>query len=116
MYVYPNIYANVRTAGGATYNTCLGTVVCVPLFAVSAERYFWGLTYGIFYGVCGTWANNVGLTVNKRIFHFDGIGKMVYRNGAPDIDQYFQPGGYIMMDGNGATAGGDQLCFLQLAP
>ncbi|MBA7712492.1 hypothetical protein ES703_121469 [subsurface metagenome] len=119
-YVYPNIYANVVAHGGAAYNQCLGTVVCVPLFKVTAKRYFWGLTWGIFYGICGTWGENVGQTVNKRIFHFDGNGAMVYEIGRPDVDQYFQPGGYIMMNGQategGAILNGDQLCFLHLSP
>jgi len=120
VYVYPNMYANIVAAGGVAYNQCLGTVVCVPLFKVTAARYFWGLTWGIFYGLCGTWAANVGQTVNKRIFHFDGNGSMVYRNGAPTVDQYFQPAGYIMLDGAnnqwGAITNGDQLCMLQLTP
>jgi len=119
-YVYTSLYGHLVAAGGVAYNQCLGTVVCVPLFKVPAERYFWGLTWGIFYGLVGTWAADVGQTVNKRIFHFDGIGSMVYRNGAPDVDQYFQPGGHIMMDGANnqfeAITDGDQLCFLQLSP
>lgn len=119
MYVYPNIYANIRNHGGVNAQAVLGTVVAVALFDVTAKRYFWGLTYGIFYGICGNMASDVALSEGKRVFGFDGFGEMIYRDvahGGVWQDSWFQPGGYVMLDGNGATAGGDQLCMLQLAP
>lgn len=129
MYVYPNIYANLMDTGGdGTHNAdiganpCYGTVVCVPLTIVPLDRYFWGLTCGIFYGVCGQHCggplgSGVGEQANNRTFGFDQLGHMVHRIGGHAAgDGEHQPGGYIMMDGHGATTGGDQLCFLQLAP
>lgn len=120
-YVYPNVYANVKASGGVDYNHNYGTVVAVPLVKVlAATPYFWGLTWGIFYGQCGHWANLVGADPNRRIFSFDGVGGMIYRAGAPYTDLFFQKGGYLMNDGAnnqwGAITGGDQLAMLQLSP
>lgn len=120
-YVYPNIYANVKASGGVDYNHNYGTVVSVPLIKVlAATPYFWGLTWGIFYGQCGHWANLVGADPNRRIFSFDGVGGMIYRAGAPYTDLFFQKGGYLMNDGAnnqfGVITGGDQLAMLQLSP
>lgn len=120
-YAYPNLYANIVNHGGLAFGNgdashVLGTVVCVPEMAITPARYFWGLTWGIFYGLCGHWANLVGIKENVRSWCFDYNGAMVCREGGFAVgDGEFQRGGYIMMDGNGAN-GGDQLCFLQLAP
>lgn len=121
-YAYPNLYANVINRGGADINSNLGTVVCVPLIDITAARYFWGLTWGIFYGMCGSWGggpagDEIGCVENHRSFAFDYNGAMVCRKDGylTAGDGRFQQGGYIMMDGHGAT-GGDQLCMLQLSP
>jgi len=120
-YVYPSMFKNVvnhgtTVAGGDAFNKCRGTVICVPLFYVTAGKYFWGLTWGIFYPPCGNQGINVGLTDNKRVFGFDGFGQMQYLTPNTADSLNYQQGGYIMMDGNHAAGGGDQLCMLQLMP
>jgi len=119
-YVYANPYSNMLNTGGAGIATCLGAVLCVPLIKVAAATpYFWGLTWGIFYSLVGTWANQVGTRNNEREFWFDYHGSIVHRAGNPATDPFMQRGGVILMDGNtahGAVVNGDQLALLQLSP
>lgn len=119
-YVYAGIYAGLKQMGGAAYNTNLGGVVCVPVRKITAGRYFWGMTWGIFYCQCGSWGTQIGATVNKRIIGFDGVGAIVYRAGAEDVDIFFQDAGYLLMDGvenqHGAITNGDQLAMLTISP
>ena len=118
-YVYPNQYKNILNTGGLALATGLAGVVCVPLIKVAlATPFFWGLTWGIFYGLCGTWANQIATRNNEREFRFDYYGSMVHR-GVVAGDPFFQRGGFLLMDGNTAHAGvlnGDQLAMLQLSP
>jgi len=113
-YVYPNLYKNVENHGGATFNTCLGTVICVPLRYIDANKYFWGLTWGIYCPVSGTDCNVIDNT-NQRVFGFDGFGRIQYLDTKTAADRYYQPGGYFLFDGSHATQG-DQLAMLQLQP
>lgn len=119
-YVYVNQYANILNTGGAAIATGLGGVVAVPLIKVAAATpYFWGLTWGIFYSLVGTWANQVATRNNEREFWFDYYGAIVHRAGNPAGDPWFQRGGFLLMDGNnahGVVINGDQLAMLQISP
>ncbi|GAH32148.1 unnamed protein product, partial [marine sediment metagenome] len=96
--------------------------VCVPPRKVeyATKPYFWGQTWGVFYCQCGTWGNQIGVTANKRIIGFDGIGAVVYRDGAETVDIFFQDAGYLLMNGllneAGDTLNGDQLAMLTISP
>lgn len=113
-YVYPNLYRNVENHGGAAFNACLGAVICVPLRYIDADKYFWGLTWGIYCPVAGTDCNVIDNT-NQRVFGFDGFGRIQYLDTKTAADRYYQPGGYFLFDGSHATDG-DQLAMLQLQP
>lgn len=112
---YPSIYSRVLNHGGDAYNTCRMAVVSVPLVAVPAERYFWGLTWGPFTSQVGHWANLVGRTYNKRKVFFDGVGNIVYHGTMNAVDNQWQEAGYLLFDGFELYYG-DQLVMLQLAP
>lgn len=119
-YVYANIYSALKQKGGATAATNLGAVVCVPPRNIAGDEYFWGQTWGIYYCLCGTYGNQIGKTVNKRIIGFDGIGAAVYRPGNLAGDAHWQPAGYLLMDGTedalGVITNGDQLAMLTISP
>lgn len=120
-YVYAGIYAGLKQKGGTAHNTNYGAVVCVPPRKVlTAKPYFWGMTWGVFYCQCGSWGNQIGATANKRKIGFDGIGAIVYRAGAEDVDIFFQNAGYLLMDGAnnkwGPITNGDQLAMLTISP
>jgi len=121
-YVYSGLYAGLKQKGGATHSTNYGAVVCVPprKVAYATKPYFWGMTWGVFYCQCGSWGNQIGATANKRIIGFDGVGAVVYRDGAEATDIYFQDAGYLLMDGAnnkwGAITNGDQLAMLTISP
>lgn len=117
---YPSIYSGVLNTGygapgGATISHCRMLVVCVPLIAVPADRYFWGQTWGPITMGCGSLANLVGRTYNKRKVFFDGYGSMVYHGTMNAVDNQWQEAGDLLFDGFELLYG-DQLVMLKLAP
>lgn len=117
---YPNIYSSVLNTGigapgGVAVDDVRMAVVCVPLIAVPAERYFWGQTWGPIVPGAGHYANLVGRTYGKRKVFFDGIGSMVYHGTINALDTHWQEAGDLLFDGFELYYG-DQLVMLKLAP
>lgn len=126
---YPSKYAHLlKWAKDGDSNTCYKTVVAVPLMAITAERYFWGLTWGDIRMRTYARGDELGRQNEKRLVPLDGTGGTVYQGaGFEDVDTHRQAAGYVLYDGwskdenselfiPDSTPDGDQMVMVRLAP
>lgn len=125
---YPNKYAHLINWGGADSNTCYKTVVAVPLMAIAAERYFWGLTWGEVRMRTYARGDELGRQNEKRLVPLDATGGTVYQGaGFEDVDTHRQAAGYVLYDSwakdenseifkPDSTPDGDQMLVVRLDP
>jgi len=108
---YPAIYRNVQSppAPGPDYIS----FVVVPIRNVTADRWFWGQTWGPCYGVAdGTVPGEAG---NHRDIYFATSGNLLAAGVPPGYAAYMmQRAGYLLP--RTAFGTGDQFYMLQLQP
>lgn len=99
------------------------SIICQPLRNITAERYFWGQTWGPCFGQ--QHSTKLGLASGDRMCYFKSDGSLcsskdvTYTTGSP----HEQLAGYLITCtrawinmGNVAEAGGDQFYCLMLSP
>lgn len=121
---WPSIYSDVRGISvpfGAS--TSRRSLVCLPLIPITADYYFWGVTWGPMFGICGYTAgrNDRDREVYYQEDHYGILpGSEIDFTTPNAIPQRI---GYLLtntsewenVDG-GAELGGDNFFMLQLAP
>lgn len=139
MYVvaYPNPWRFVKDRGeeppgvATPHNNIYNSVCAVPVRTnITAERWFWGLTWGLVTMVVNPGLGNmVGRRANMRQIYFGNDGGLCLQGvvGPQLAEVCLQHGGFIVMNGHSdlhaiapnvadRTPYGDQLVMIQIAP
>ncbi len=111
------------------HKTCVHThstkksVICQPLFNITATYYFWGQTWGPCFGQ--RFSTHIGRTAGDRTVYYNSDGALM---SSIDVSftagsAHYQQAGFIITDtrpwtnsGNSSEGGGDQFYMLQLSP
>jgi len=134
---YPNPWRFVKDKGeeppgvATPHNHIYNSVCCVPVRTnITAERWFWGLTWGpVIMVVNPGLGNMVGRRANMREIYFGNDGGLCLQGvvGPQLAEVCLQHGGFIIMNGHSdlhaiapnvadRTPYGDQLVMIQIAP
>ena len=114
---HPNIYRNIQNAAYTK-----ASVVCIPPVYVPSGSFFWGQTWGPVMLQQTHAAGGLENDDRQFFFHENNNGEIVTGSQVADI-KLSQFAGFLLTNtttwtnvGDGAEAGGDCFCMLQLSP